>query len=465
MPYDIIIGRDNADKKKFGKQGLIKIGKGYVTMGNYTSLSNNILMDVARSHVILVAGKRGCLEGNTLIFTNEGYKKIKEFNENNDRILSFNKETEEFEWENAKLLTYPIENEELVKLELEDGREIILTKEHPLLSSYGKYIFWRNAEELKIGDKIVVPLKLPEIKNDKESLRIARLLGYILADGNLKITKGQFKDGRGYLYNGTKARIRIFNADEEILSQAKNDFENEFQIYAKRYPRTDCNCEVVQILQQPVVNKFISWGVPEGNKSAIIRVPKIVFESSNEFKANFINALFCCDGYVPEKGRTLDYSSKSKEFLADLQLLLTHFRIESVIRKKISKLNEKEFLNYRLFITDNKSIENFKKIGFLIKWKQERLNSHNIYETKKRKTHYIGESLVCKKIKNISTVSGIKEVKGEPVKLKGIKGYTFFLHKSFMNPKWYSISEKSTGHQLCEGFTKEMAIESALKKP
>lgn len=92
MPYDIIIGRDEADKKAFGDRGLVYIGKGYVKMGQYTSLSNKIFMDIARSHVILVAGKRGCLEGNTLVFTNKGYKKIKEFNEKNDKIFSFNKE-------------------------------------------------------------------------------------------------------------------------------------------------------------------------------------------------------------------------------------------------------------------------------------------------------------------------------------------------------------------------------------
>jgi DNA helicase HerA-like ATPase len=59
MAYDIIIGRDDSDKKAFGKKGLIFIGKGYVRMGQYTSLSNLILMDIARSHVVLVAGKRG----------------------------------------------------------------------------------------------------------------------------------------------------------------------------------------------------------------------------------------------------------------------------------------------------------------------------------------------------------------------------------------------------------------------
>jgi len=59
MPYDIIIGRDDTDKKKFKGRGVIYLGKGYVKMGNYTSLSNLIWMDIARSHVVLIAGKRG----------------------------------------------------------------------------------------------------------------------------------------------------------------------------------------------------------------------------------------------------------------------------------------------------------------------------------------------------------------------------------------------------------------------
>ena len=127
-------------------------------MGQTTSLSNNLYLDVARTHVILIAGKRGCLEGNTLVFTNKGYKKIKEFDENQDKILSFNKETKGFEWENAKLIKYDIENEELIKIELTDGREIILTKEHPLLIATGNNILsllWLEAENLREGNKLL----------------------------------------------------------------------------------------------------------------------------------------------------------------------------------------------------------------------------------------------------------------------------------------------------------------------
>ncbi|MEM2956371.1 MAG: DUF87 domain-containing protein [Candidatus Pacearchaeota archaeon] len=66
MPYDIIIGRTPSDIQQFGKEGLIYIGKSYVKMGQTTSLTNRILLDVARSHVILVAGKRGSGKSYTL---------------------------------------------------------------------------------------------------------------------------------------------------------------------------------------------------------------------------------------------------------------------------------------------------------------------------------------------------------------------------------------------------------------
>ncbi len=66
MPYDITVGRNKEDKKELGDRGLLMLGKGYVKMGQYTSLSNKIFMDVAKSHVVLVAGKRGSGKSYTL---------------------------------------------------------------------------------------------------------------------------------------------------------------------------------------------------------------------------------------------------------------------------------------------------------------------------------------------------------------------------------------------------------------
>ena len=94
MAYDIIIGRDTSDKEKFGDRGLVYIGKGYVKMGNYMSLSNKIYLDIARSHVILVSGKRGsgkCLHEDTLITLTDGSQiPIKNLENNKKKILSIN---------------------------------------------------------------------------------------------------------------------------------------------------------------------------------------------------------------------------------------------------------------------------------------------------------------------------------------------------------------------------------------
>ena len=66
MPYDIVVGRTESDKELFGDKALVYLGKTYVKMGNTSSLSNRILMDVARSHVALIAGKRGSGKSYTL---------------------------------------------------------------------------------------------------------------------------------------------------------------------------------------------------------------------------------------------------------------------------------------------------------------------------------------------------------------------------------------------------------------
>ncbi|MEM4719356.1 MAG: ATP-binding protein [Candidatus Pacearchaeota archaeon] len=66
MVFEITIGRNESEKKIFEKKALAYIGKGYVKMGEYISLSNKIYLDIAKSHVILVAGKRGSGKSYTL---------------------------------------------------------------------------------------------------------------------------------------------------------------------------------------------------------------------------------------------------------------------------------------------------------------------------------------------------------------------------------------------------------------
>lgn len=78
LPYDILIGRTEADKKEFGNKGIIFLGRSYVKMERAVSLANNVFLDVNRSHVVMITGKRGSGKSYSLSVIMEGMMKLPE---------------------------------------------------------------------------------------------------------------------------------------------------------------------------------------------------------------------------------------------------------------------------------------------------------------------------------------------------------------------------------------------------
>ncbi len=72
MTFEVIIGRNKQAVEKFGKEGTILIGKQYIQMGQTTSLSNPVYMDIAGAHVVFIVGKRGSGKSYTLGAIAEG---------------------------------------------------------------------------------------------------------------------------------------------------------------------------------------------------------------------------------------------------------------------------------------------------------------------------------------------------------------------------------------------------------
>ncbi|HLD00596.1 MAG TPA: ATP-binding protein [Candidatus Nanoarchaeia archaeon] len=72
MVFDVIIGRSKKDIEKLGRLGTILLGKQYVKMGQTTSLSNPVYLDISGSHVIFIVGKRGSGKSYTLGLIAEG---------------------------------------------------------------------------------------------------------------------------------------------------------------------------------------------------------------------------------------------------------------------------------------------------------------------------------------------------------------------------------------------------------
>ncbi|MFP4424151.1 MAG: ATP-binding protein [Candidatus Woesearchaeota archaeon] len=76
--YDIILGRLEPDRKKYGTKGTILLGRQYVTMGQVTSLANNIHLDISGAHVVFICGKRGGGKSYTMGVIAEGLADLSE---------------------------------------------------------------------------------------------------------------------------------------------------------------------------------------------------------------------------------------------------------------------------------------------------------------------------------------------------------------------------------------------------
>ncbi len=397
MGYDIITGRNVSDKEAFGKRGLVLIGKGYVKMGQYTSMSNRILMDVARSHVILVSGKRGsgkCLHEDTLITLGDGSQiPIKKLEENKEKILSLNNQLKIEKSEKSEFFSREVNR--LLKLRLRSGKEIKLTPEHPLLTIKG----WKPTEELKIGSRIATPRKICFGLNDMPDHEI-KLLSYLIAEGH------------------TKSVVLFSNSDEKIVADFKKSL-NKFDSTLKLIKEKENH---YRISSPKWINKVLSHHTERNEKGQFVKgikyntyekrsIRKLIereeifgllatekFLSQNIMQLKkeklvlFLNRLFSCDGCIYKKQQyktrggywEVSYSSSSKKLIKQIQSLLLKFRILSKIRDKKMRCQNKIFQAYELHINAPNSLKFIEEIGFFgEKENRQQLAKKDIILTKK----------------------------------------------------------------------------------
>lgn len=357
--YDIIIGRDEADHEKFGDKGTILLGKHYVQMGRTTSLSNKIFLDVTRSHVFFIVGKRGggkCVTGDTLVTLSDGTQGyIKDLKEDT-QIQSLN---EALKIKNcSKSGFYERTVTKILKIQLRSGKEIMLTPEHPLLTLSG----WTNAECLNIGARIATPRKIYCAKPKDLPEEEVKLLAYLIAEGHIK-------------------KVVLFsNSDEKIV----NDFEYSLRPYeAKLTCFGRFNYKVTTYTKRKVldynINRDDSGKFAHGSRithektkirqmleihgifnklSAEKFVPDSIFRLPSGKLSLFLNRIFSCDGSIYKKKTTwqISYSSISERLIKDIQHLLLRFEIHSKIRSKKQ--------SYELIINGIDLITFLEHIGF-----------------------------------------------------------------------------------------------------
>ncbi len=75
---EIVVGRDDNDMKRYGKNGTILIGKHIVGTGEDAHLTTPLLLDVFRPHIMMITGKRGSGKSFLLGVVAEEFSKLTE---------------------------------------------------------------------------------------------------------------------------------------------------------------------------------------------------------------------------------------------------------------------------------------------------------------------------------------------------------------------------------------------------
>lgn len=109
---------------------------------NEPKMINESINDKGILHACFMSGQPGCFDENTLIKTNDGYKKIKDV-KINELVLTYNEFTKENEWNIVEKVFEYLPTKIMMELEFENGEKVICTEDHKFFVN-GNWIEAKN---------------------------------------------------------------------------------------------------------------------------------------------------------------------------------------------------------------------------------------------------------------------------------------------------------------------------------
>ncbi len=348
-------------------------------------------------HMLLIGdpGAGKCVSGDTKIILEDGeIISIKEFQENesknitHSKVSSINKQGINFSGQTTRLWKRK-SPEKLLKIITSTGNKLILTKEHPLFTSENALLFAKRADEFEKGDYLALPSKINvnteiqrinykvipskannKVKYKKQALfneEFSRFLAYLVGDGYVRMRE-------------TTGLVSFTNTDLSLLADFEYLVNSLFGLSVskrkKNSPKEHKECfeyyfssiEIVRVLEK--MSKKIS------SKSGDMHVPKIVCKSPNHILKEFLSALFDCEAHINKSKREIELSSKSKDLIEQLRLLLLRFgiisQLSSSMKYATNTKEKKRRKYYRLRISGKDVLTFIKEIDFNSKEKKKK---------------------------------------------------------------------------------------------
>jgi DNA polymerase III subunit alpha len=205
---------------------------------------------------------------------------------------------------------------ETARLRLVNGRELVGTHDHPVLTEMG----WKRLGELTSDDHVAVPHQLvsPSVVGPMKRSQL-RILGYLLADGALS----------------TRSAVTFVNSDAVLLDEfaaCVHEAYPESWISKSMGPRGVTRLTVgngkgngggpsaLLVWLRELGLKFPAGCSPGGPRSEEKWVPAEVFSMPDDDVGWFLASLWDCDGHVAET--LAHYRTISRKLAFDVQSLL-----------------------------------------------------------------------------------------------------------------------------------------------
>jgi len=323
-----------------------------------------------------------CLTADTFVKTNDGIKRLKDIKKNTKIQTDEGCFPVKEIYNNGKQIVFEVTTNR--------GYAIKGTAEHKLLAvaENGEYI-WREIGDLKSGDWVAMKLcdnleggnnKLPRFKYiskpisnsgqfkaqkvnlpERLTVELAELIGIYIGDGS------NHRDG---------IRFSVGKDDKEMVDTISRLSKTIFNKKATFSLALNKNYEVA-ILSTVIKQWFEFLGITK-TSSRNAKIPKVIFEASEDVICAFLRGLFSTDGCVRKSGH-ITLSTSSTAIAEEVQTLMFYIGIPT------HRTYFKSTDSFQVSICTKNGFVKFKeKINFLLKRKKERLKKVEAFSIFKR---------------------------------------------------------------------------------